>query len=175
MSTQTTDQQDPDELPVSKSERKREMTALQKLGEDLMTLPAGQFSKLPLSARLREAIELAKNLKQREARRRQLQYVGKLMRSENRDEIVATLAGFEADNRYFRQHFKRLEIMRDKLIADGDQELTQLLSSHPELDRQHMRQLIRQARKQTSPDKISGTSRKLFTYLRTTLLPEASD
>ena len=136
----------PDNEPISKSARKREMTALQKLGESLLDLPGERLAQLPLSKRLREAFELAKKLKQHEARRRQLQYIGKLMRAENHQEISAVLARFEDDNRLFRQRFQRLEKIRDDLIAD-DNTIEELLGLHPELDRQHLRQLIRQARK----------------------------
>ncbi|RLA53607.1 MAG: hypothetical protein DRR42_04360 [Gammaproteobacteria bacterium] len=158
-----------DDTYISKSARKREMTTLQKLGEDLLNLPADQFSQLPLSNQLREALDLAKRLKQREARRRQFQYIGKLMRSENHQQIAETLARFEDDKRFFRQRFQRLEIIRDKLIEDGDQALNELINNHPELDRQHLRQLIRQARKEIATDQAPAKKRKLFRYLRDTL------
>ena len=159
-----------DDTDISKSARKREMTALQKLGTQLLDLPAKQFSHLPLSAQLREALELAKRLKQREARRRQLQYIGKLMRSENLEQITDTLARFEDDNRLFRQRFQRLEKIRDDLISDSDKSMGQLIDNHPELDRQHLKQLIRQARKEKASEKMPpAASRKLFKYLRETL------
>ncbi len=159
-----------DNLPPSKSARKREMTALQKLGETLMELPGDQLAQVPLSTGLREAFELAKNLKQREARRRQLQFVGKLMRAENHSEISAALTRITDDNRLFRQRFQQLEKIRDELI-DNESALEALLNSHPELDRQHLRQLIRQARKQASGrDQVSEKHRKLFNYLRETLV-----
>lgn len=157
---------------VSKSERKREMAALQKLGETLLELPAGQFSQVPVSDPLRAAVELAKTLKQREARRRQLQYIGKLMRAEDHQKIAATLAGFEDTNRLFRQHFQRLENIREALVGPGDAAFEQLVDTHHELDRQHLRQLIRQARKEAEQEKPPAASRKLFKYLRTTLLPD---
>jgi ribosome-associated protein len=201
-SKQPRDQPTPtDNVPVSKSARKREMTALQELGESLLDLPTERLTQLPLSKRLREGLELAKKLKQREARRRQLQYIGKLMRAENHQEISALMARFEDDNRVFRQRFQRLEKIRDDLIADdnisdnivGDNVLEELLRSHPELDRQHLRQLIRQTRKalasendadsgeahhdkngQKQPSKTntkaSAKRRKLFEYLRETLI-----
>ena len=190
-----------DNGPISKSARKREMAALQELGESLLDLPGERLAQLPLSKRLREGLELAKKLKQREARRRQLQYIGKLMRAENHQEISAVMARFEDDNRLFRQRFQRLEKIRDDLIADDNiagnisdnNALEELLRSHPELDRQHLRQLIRQTRKAlVSEDdanngeahhdknsqrqqsktnaKASAKRRKLFEYLRETLI-----
>ncbi len=169
-----------DNAPVSKSARKREMAALQTLGESLLDLSADRFAKLPLSSGLREALNLAKSLKQREARRRQLQYVGKLMRAENYGEISAALTRFEDDNRLFRQRFKRLEKIRDELIEDSGEALEALLNSHPQLDRQHLRQLIRQAKKASlgeddaqntvATDKATAKRRKLFEYLRETIV-----
>lgn len=166
------DEPDAEVTFISKSARKREMAALQKLGETLLELPASQFSQVTMSDPLRAAIELAKTLKQREARRRQLQYIGKLMRAEDHQQIAATLVGFEDTNRLFRQHFQRLEKIRDALICTGDVAFEQLIDTHPELDRQHLRQLIRQARKEAEQDKPPTTSRKLFKYLRTTLVPD---
>ena len=167
---QPADQNQPDENAyISKSARKREMTSLQKLGEDLLKQPTDRLSQVPLSNQLREAIDLAKRLKQREARRRQLQYIGKLMRSENHQQIAETLARFENDNRFFRQQFQRIEKIRDELIEGGDQFLEELINGHPELDRQHLRLLIRQARKELAADRAPAKKRKLFQYLRDTL------
>lgn len=161
-------------LPPSKSERKREMTALQKLGESLLELPADWLAQAPLSNSLREAVELAKILKQREAKRRQLQFIGKLIRSENHAEIAAAITRMDDANRLFRQRFQQLEKIRDELLED-ETALETLLEDHPELDRQHLRQLIRQTRKQSStenpaPEKSSAMRRKLFKYLRETLV-----
>ena len=85
--TDTNEQDDEPEF-ISKSARKREMTALQKTGEALLALPAKQFAKVPISDLLREALELAATLKNREGKRRQMQYVGKLMRSEDHEKIA---------------------------------------------------------------------------------------
>ncbi len=171
-------------LPPSKSARKREMTALQKLGESLMELTPDRLAQLPLSKGLLEAFKLAKSLKHREAKRRQLQYIGKLMRAENHGEITAIMTQIDDDNRLFRQHFQRLEKIRDQLIGDDQQALEDLLNDHPELDRQHLRQLIRQIRKQQATDleatnhesalqkasqKLTVLRRKLFEYLRENL------
>ncbi len=165
------------------------MTALQKLGESLMELSPERLAQLPLSKGLLEAFELARNLKHREAKRRQLQYIGKLMRAENYTEITAIMARIDDDNRLFRQHFQRLEKIRDQLIDDDQQALEDLLNDHPELDRQHLRQLIRQIRKQQTTDfeitnldatnqesppqkasqKVTALRRKLFEYLRENL------
>ena len=157
---------------ISKSARKREMTALQKTGEALLALPAKQFAKVPISDLLREALELAATLKNREGRRRQMQYVGKLMRSEDHEKIAEVLASFDENSRTFRLQFQRLEKLRDELIDGNSEALTHLLQQHPELERQHLRQLIRQATKEREQNKGSAASRKLFKYLRLTILDQ---
>jgi len=155
--------------PPSKSARKREMHGLQKMGETLLKLPASTLASLPLSDRLREALALAGALKPGEGRRRQLQFIGKLMRTEETGLIAAALAQSEASDRRFRQHFHRLEQLRDRLLDAGDLELDQLMRDHPELDAQRLRQLIRMSRRETEHNKAPAASRRLFKYLRENL------
>lgn len=150
----------------SKSALKREMTALQKLGQELMELPDGQLAQIPLSDEILESIKLYKRLKQREARRRLLQLIGKQMRREAVDQITAIIEGFGLQDQQLNQHFQRLENLRDVLIRDGDDALGNLLDEHPDLDRQLLRQLIRQAQREASDKKPPAASRKLFRYLR---------
>lgn len=154
---------------TSKSARKREMQALQDLGRELIDLPESQFSQVPLSEEIIDAIALYKRLHQREARRRQLQRIGKLMRQEDIEAIDGTLAGFRQHDLLFRQHFHRIEALRDQLIADGDTALAPLLDQYPDLDVQFIRQLIRQARQEDGRGKPPAASRKLFRYLREAL------
>ncbi|MFA5493947.1 MAG: ribosome biogenesis factor YjgA [Porticoccaceae bacterium] len=161
--------------PPSKSALKREMTALQKLGEELAAMPPSRLAQLTLSEEIIEAINLYRRLKQREARRRQLQFIGKQMRREDVDGITATLAGFEQQDQLFRQHFHRIEALRDSLLRDGDQALDPLLEEHPGLDRQFLRQTIRQAKQEASRGKPPAASRKLFRYLREQLAPTHGD
>lgn len=166
------EQSDEPEYPddyTSKSARKREMQALQDLGRELLDLPESQFSQVPLSEEIIDAIALYKRLHQREARRRQLQRIGKLMRQEDIEAIDGTLAGFRQHDLLFRQHFHRIEALRDQLIADGDTALAPLLDQYPDLDVQFIRQLIRQARQEDGRGKPPAASRKLFRYLREAL------
>lgn len=157
---------DADHEVVSKSARKRRMDALQKLGESLLTLPVRPLAALPLSDKLREALALAKTLKQGEGRRRQLQYIGKLMRTEQAEQIAIALAGLEDQDRLFRQRFQRLEQLRDQLLSSGDSALQDLLRDHPELDPQQLRQWVRQGRKEAAAGLPPAAQRKLFRYLR---------
>lgn len=156
-----------DELePKSKSELKREMTALQKLGEELVNLPAAKLAKIPMNELLEEAVMLARRLKNREGKRRQLQYIGKIMRNIDSDAIQQKLESFHHQSQSFRQAQHKLEQWRDRLISEGDTAISDLLNTYPELDRQHLRQLIRQAKKEASQNKPPSASRKIFKYLR---------
>ncbi|WIO73770.1 ribosome biogenesis factor YjgA [Porticoccaceae bacterium LTM1] len=161
---------DPDEpeevILVSKSEMKRDMLALQKLGEDLVDLPEKQLEKFDLPDVLLEGIMLARRLKNREGRRRQLQYIGKVMRDIDVTEIRQQMENLQLQSRGFRQHFHQLEEWRDRLIEEGDDAVTALLEEQPDADRQKLRQLIRQAQKEQSQQKPPAASRKIFKYLR---------
>lgn len=150
----------------SKSQLKREMTALQKVGEQLVKLPAAQLEQIPLEETLREAIDVARRIKSREGLRRQMQYIGKLMRSADTDTITGKLDFFNREGEHYRRHFHRIEQWRDRLIADGDKAVGALMTEVPNVDRQHLRQLVRQAQKEISQSKAPAASRKLFKYLR---------
>ncbi|HLS98690.1 MAG: ribosome biogenesis factor YjgA [Porticoccaceae bacterium] len=160
--------------PLSKSALKREMTALQKLGQTLIAMPDSQLAQVPLSEELLDAIHLYRRLSQREARRRLLQFIGKQMRREDSDGIAAALARFEQQNQQFRQRFHRLETLRDDLIRDGDRALAPLLDEHPALDRQWLRQIIRLAQQEARREKPPAAARKLFRYLREHLVDDES-
>jgi ribosome-associated protein len=154
---------------LSKSARKREMAEQQKIVVDLLALSADKLSRLPLSEDLNQAISLAKKLKQREARNRQLRYIGKLIRAENQQQIVATLDRIRDDDRFFHQRLQRLINIREELIAGGSTALESLTKAHPELDRQQLRRLIRLYQNETISDESNSRGRKLLTYLRDTL------
>lgn len=160
-------QEQPEEvILVSKSELKRDMQELKKLGEDLVELPEKQLEKIAMPPQLSEAVYLARRLKHREGRRRQLQFIGKLLRDMDVTEIRQQLEQFQLQSRAFRQQFQQLEQWRDRLIADGDSAIGEFLQQHPSADRQQIRQLVRQAQKEQSQQKTPAASRKLFKYLR---------
>lgn len=156
-------------IAPSKSALKREMTELQKFGQQLIGLPDSRRAQIPLSEEMRDAIALYQRLTQREARRRQLQFIGKQMRREDTDAIMAALTHLEQQDQQFRQRFHQLEALRDRLISEGDKALTELIDEAPELDRQLLRQLVRQARQEAERGKPPAASRKLFRYLREAL------
>ncbi|MDZ7853418.1 MAG: ribosome biogenesis factor YjgA [Halomonas sp.] len=156
-----------DERP-SKSQLKREMQALQQLGEQIIAMSDAQRIRFPLSDDLLRAIKETSRIKAREARRRHMQYVGKLMRGEDLDGIQAVFD--EIDNETLRRDhaFHRLEGWRDRLIAEGDEAVEAFVSEFPEVDRQALRQLIRNARHEREQGKPPTNARRLFRLIRDT-------
>ncbi|MGW8227757.1 MAG: ribosome biogenesis factor YjgA [Gammaproteobacteria bacterium] len=158
-----------DEAPVSKSQRKREAHALQALGESLVKLNKSALAQIPLPNDLRNAIDEARRLHQHGALKRQLQYIGKLMRQ---CDVEPIRTAFEKVTNSFREDVEQhheLEQWRDRLLSDGDPVLEKLLIEYPEVDRQHLRQLIRTAQKETASGKPPKAARELFRYLREVL------
>ncbi|MDO6564071.1 ribosome biogenesis factor YjgA [Amphritea sp. 1_MG-2023] len=161
------DEHEFDEEWVSKSQRKREMEQLQELGTKLPELNKEQLAKVPMSDTLRSAIEEAQRLQPRsEATRRQLQYIGRLMRGEDADEIQAAVDQFEAGKQAHLQVFHKLERWRDRLILGDNTDLQAYLSEDTGADIQHLRQLLRNAKKEASLGKPPVAAKKLFKYLR---------
>jgi ribosome-associated protein len=143
----------------SKTELKRESTELQKLGEALLTLRTDLMQRLVLPESLLGALDQLRRITNFEGRRRQLQYVGKLMRGldeETRQSIRDVLEEQRGGSAQETLALHAAEKWRDDLIAN-DQSLQQWLDLHPETDAQQLRALIRQARKDGQPtaDEIS--------------------
>lgn len=151
----------PEEEKPSKSQRKRDMTALQKMGEALVKLSASQLAQIPLDPTLATAIKEARTLTAHGARRRQLQYIGRLMRNIDAEPIENALAKIALHHQKSNALFHKVEQWRDQLIEKGDEKLEELMKQFPEMDRQQVRQLIRNAQQ-----KKAGADTELFRYLR---------
>jgi ribosome-associated protein len=152
----------------SKSQRKREMTALQDLGAELIAEPRERVKRVPMPEDVRDAILECQQIKDHEGRRRQLQYVGKKMRSLTEDEVALirkTIDGWKAPSRAETAAMHAMERRRERLLAD-DAALTELREKHPELDVQHMRTLIRNARREQAENKPPRAYREIFQILK---------
>ncbi len=139
---------------ASKTDLKRESTELQKLGEALLTLRADLMQGLALPEKLQEAVADAKRITNFEGLRRQMQYLGKLMRGLDEDTLAAIRTALDEQQRGSAGDALALhqaEQWRDKLIAD-EAALDQWLRAYPATDTQQLRALIRQARKDAQPD-----------------------
>jgi len=150
----------------SKSQRKREMTALQELGEELVRLNEEQLAKLPLTDELREAIRAARAMHARGARYRQMQYIGRLMREVDPAPIKELFDALQNKRNQATALLHRAEKWRDQLIAGDSEVLEEVFIVSPATDRQHLRQLIRNAQKEEAAGKPPKSSRELFRYLR---------
>ncbi len=153
------------DFTVSKSQRKREMTALQDMGAELVKLPRGRLEKLNLPESLFNALLEAQRLTSHGAIRRQMQYIGKLMRAVESEPIAEQLAAIRGESATAKAQFHAVERWRERLIED-DESLTAWLSEHPEADVQQLRQLIRNARREAAEGKPPKSSRALFRLLR---------
>jgi ribosome-associated protein len=150
----------------SKSRRKRDMLELQKLGEELLTFPDAVLREMGLPEPLFEALETARRIKAHGGRRRQLQYIGKLMRNLDTAPIREAIASRQQQESTHTRAFHRLEGLREALIDEPDAALAGVLEDYPAADRQHLRRLARQARTERDNHQPPRAARVLFRYLR---------
>ncbi|MEF1255543.1 MULTISPECIES: ribosome biogenesis factor YjgA [unclassified Vibrio] len=150
---------------VSKTEMKRDMDELQKLGEELVSLKPSVLEKFPLSEDLADAIKDAQRFKN-EARRRQLQYIGRLMRLEDPEPLQAALDKVRNKHSQATAELHKLELLRDRIIEKGDAAINDAVELYPDADRQRLRQLARQAAKEKSANKPPKASREIFQMLK---------
>ncbi|WP_417344953.1 ribosome biogenesis factor YjgA [Ferrimonas sp.] len=154
---------------ISKSELKREAEQLQKIGNEIVALGKNDLAKVPMDEELEDAVALAQRLKgKNEAHRRQLQFVGKLLRSRDPEPLVAALDKIRNKHNQANQEFHKMEQWRDRLIAEGDDAMQELFAEVPAMaeERQRVRQLIRQAAKEAKASKPPKSSRELFKLVR---------
>ncbi len=151
---------------VSKSDIKREMHALKAIGARLMEMKPALLDKLPLNERLRDALDESKRIKSHNARKRHLGFIGKLMQDQDIEPIQELLDRLDSSSEEYNKHFHQLERWRDRLINEGQSALTEYLDKYPEADHQHIRQLVRNAKKEAEQEKPPAAARKLFKYLR---------
>jgi ribosome-associated protein len=152
----------------SKSQLKREMTALQKLGAELIAEPRERVKRVPMPEDVRDAILECQTITDHEGRRRQLQYVGKKMRTLEEEEVALirkTIDSWKQPSKAETAALHAVERRRDKLLAD-DGALTELRAQYPELDVQQMRTLIRNARREQAESKPPKAYREIFQVLK---------
>lgn len=150
----------------SRTEKKNESRRLQLLGERLLRLTPQQINRLDISEELIQSLGAARKIKSRGAYRRQLQYIGVLMRTVDPAPIEAALRVIDRGDARKSQVFKEIETWRDKLIA-GDRSVQEtFVAQFGEADRQRLAQLVRNAVRETSTGKPPKASRALFRYIR---------
>ncbi|KPF50426.1 hypothetical protein D621_13420 [beta proteobacterium AAP51] len=159
----------------SKTQRKQQSHALQDLGEAAAALSAEALKAIEMPESLRDAIEQYRRTKSHEGRRRQLQYVGKLMRGADEEALREAVAAATLGTAQNQLALHEAERWRAELIA-GDEALTRWLQEHPQTDTQELRSLVRQARKDAAglaPEARQPKSfRELFQYIKPMLSPD---
>ncbi|PAV25345.1 ribosome-associated protein [Tamilnaduibacter salinus] len=152
---------------VSKTQRKRDMEELQRLGRRLTELQVDQAAGMPMSDRLRDAVAESQRIRKREARRRHLQYIGKLMREEEHlDDLIRGIEALDAGSAEHTRRHHLAERWRERLIGEGNEAMSEFIAYCPETDVQHLRNLVRNAKKERQDNRNIGQAKKLFRYLR---------
>lgn len=169
------EQQEPEYELVSKSEMKREMERWQRLGEQLTDLTPEHWAKMPLDETLINALEESKRIKQHGAKRRHLQYIGKLMRDQDVEAIQEQVDLLDPSSEAYGRRQRQFELWRTRLIEQPDA-MNDFISQFPQVDRQQLRTLVRNASKEASkgnstsadnPNPKSGNHyRKLFQFIK---------
>jgi ribosome-associated protein len=154
--------------PPSKTQRKKQMTDLQDLGAELVELSEERLAALALPDSLRDAISEARRMTKFEARRRQLQYIGKLMRHVDPEPIRARLDAWKSVSREHIALLHRIEHWRERLLAE-DTAFALFVGEHPQVDAQQLRTLLRNAQREREMNKPPKNYRALFQLLRETL------
>lgn len=152
--------------PPSKSQQKRDVEALQKLGISLTELTPEQLAGIPLTPALEKAIREYQTIRKREALRRHRQYIGRLMREADHEAIAAALESVSASQQRMARLFHTMEKWRDDLIAGDQQQLEAFIREFPGVDRQNLRQLVQNARQERAQQKTPVNTRKLFKLIR---------
>jgi len=151
---------------ASKSQRRREALELKSLASVLIKLTPARLGRVPLDDDAREAIMEARQIRSNVARKRQLQYVAKLLRRIDPEPIFQTLESFENEARQLTGRQHRSEVWRDFLLESGDQAVGVLIKHRNDTDTQALRQLLRNAGKEAARGKPPASARVLFRLLR---------
>jgi ribosome-associated protein len=165
-------QDEPDELG-SKTRRKKDMLALQDLGVELVGLNEQQLAAMQLPESLLDAVLEARRLSKHEAKRRQMQYIGRLMRDIDAAPIRGRLEQWRGQGREYTAQLHAIERWREELLA-ADPALARFLYEHPAADSQKLRALIRNARRELSAALPPKSYRELFRLLRETMTRESA-
>ena len=150
----------------SKSARKREIEALHALAAQMAGLSDAELGRLGVEQALRDALALVRPMKASGARNRQLKHCVKFMDSEALGEVRAYLEDRHSQQVSANRALHAIERWRDRLSGEGDKVLEELFDTYPDLDRQQLRQLCRDARREKESGKPAGAGRKLFRFLR---------
>ncbi len=161
-----TEDKDTIDAPISKTRQKKEDHALQMLGERLVELPGNQLEGICLPDEILEAVLLAVKTTAHGARRRQIKYIGTLLRKTDTAPIEAALNVIARGDYEKKAAFKKVETWRDQLRGGNMDLINDILAECPMAERQQLTQLARNAKKESDGNKGTKASRALFRYLK---------
>lgn len=152
----------------SRTQIKKAAQAVTDLGEKVAQMSEADIKKMKLPQAFTDAVLMLKNMDKGPALKRQRLFIGKMLRQDESliVEIKEKLAEIEAKSKQQNAHFHKLEKWRDRLVAEGDSALQELLAIYPQIDRQQVRQWIRNAQKEAQQNKPPKSSREIFQYLK---------
>jgi len=152
---------------VSRSELKRQADDYHNLGRTIMGLSDNQRKKIPMSEDLAAAVALANRIRHtKEGFRRQMQFVAKVLRASDVDEIRKSLEQFKNRDKRVEVEMAKLEKVRDRMIKTGETEINAFLEIHQSADRQKLRTLVRSAAKEHKAEKPAKAYKALFKYIK---------
>ena len=157
---------DSEEEWISKSQRKRDCDNLQQISDRLLKLKPEELARIDLPDELVDALQEARRIHSNSALKRQRQYLGKIMRTCDSAQIAEQLNAVIHRNDTNTAQFKRIEKWRDRLLENDNAVMGEIIQQIPQLDRQHIHNLVRQAAKEAAAEKPPAASRKLFRHLR---------
>ncbi len=163
-------------LGASRSQNRREALEVLALGEKLVALTPAQLERLPIPEDLLPHIAECKRITAHIAHKRQLAFLAKQMRREDDETLEAIRDALDANSETSRREvavMHRIEAWRERLLADGDAALAQLLDEYPQADRQQLRTLLRNAQAEKARNKPPRAFREIFQVLRALILPGA--
>jgi len=166
---QPLDDEDEDTRPPSRSAMKRASHELQELGKQLLAMPDSRLAGIDMPERLREALEMWKKTKSHEGKRRQLQFIGKVMRLVDAEPLREAVAIWQLGHARDALQLHQIERWRVELLSDDADAVTRWMAEYPQTDVQQLRNLVRQARKDAAaaPEQRSGKAfRELFQLLK---------
>ncbi|QDH70650.1 ribosome biogenesis factor YjgA [Marilutibacter alkalisoli] len=172
------DEESGEYLGPSRSQKRREALDVLELGAKLAELSDAQLDRLPVPESLLPHIRETRRITSHIARKRQLAFLAKQMRREDEETLDALRDALDKDGEAARREvaaMHRVETWRERLLAEGDPALAQLLDEHPAADRQRLRQLVRNALEERKRNKPPRAFRELFRELKTLLTTGESE
>jgi len=159
-------QHDDDENFISRTEQKKSMLPFRQMGEELLNLNKSQLQTIPMPVELADALDVAKKIKVGNALKRQLSFIGKLIRKNDHESIRAALDKFQQNNALHDTITKTTEQWRERLLIEGNAALSEFINTYNSDERQKLNQLIRSANKANNPDTVNKHKKILFTLIR---------